>query len=480
MKKLTVIFLLLVLFAFPMSALADVAPPYNPPGSNVEPGSETTQVRMVAETVVISVRSDITPGSLGSARVTADFKMHNTGSQAENLAVRFPISSDDGRGAFPELSDLGVKVEGSQIPFRRVNYPDVRYGNDNVPWAEFDINFPAGQDVNIEVAYDLNGSGYYPFTAFYYILHTGAGWKDTIGSADIILRMPYPANVQNVIMNFEIGWAETTGGGVFQGNEVRWHFENFEPGDGPVQDMEFALVAPAVWSSVVTEQKNVAKNPNDGEAWGRLAKAYKESYFPTKGYRTDKGGIQVYQASLDAYQKCLTLLPDDAQWHAGYADLLASRAYWDQPVNSISDDALHALEEMRTALQLAPNDPKVLQVAENISYMFPDEMTKNDSGGYTFHGLPEATATPLSNPLAAPTQTETLIPAATATSPATETPAPQATATPLSQPTSTPPVTSTPQPTVPESKPASPLCGTAGLIPLAAIIWLKRKSSKLK
>src|SRR5215475_2778363 len=124
MKKITAIFLLLGLFAFPMSALADVAPPYNPPGSNVEPGSENTQVRMVAETVVISVRSDITPESLGSAHVTADFTMHNTGSQAENLAVRFPISSDDGRGAYPELSDMGVKVEGKQIPFRRVSYPD--------------------------------------------------------------------------------------------------------------------------------------------------------------------------------------------------------------------------------------------------------------------------------------------------------------------------------------------------------------------
>ena len=73
MKRFTIIFLLFALFAFPTLVLADVAPPINPPGSNLQPGSEITQVRMAAETVLIDVKSDTTPGSLGSARITADF-----------------------------------------------------------------------------------------------------------------------------------------------------------------------------------------------------------------------------------------------------------------------------------------------------------------------------------------------------------------------------------------------------------------------
>ena len=273
MKRLSFAFLILILFAFPSSALADVAPPINPPGSNLEPGSETTQVRMVAETVQIDVRTTDTQ-SLGTARVTADFTMRNLGSQSESMAVRFPISASDGRSEYPEITNLAIKVNGKQVSFRRANYPDIRYYNQDqdVPWAEFDVTFPVGQDVPIQVAYTLNGSGYMPFTAFYYILETGAGWKDTIGSADVILRLPYPASTQNVIMDLQIGWAETTSGGVFNGNEVRWHFDNFEPGpDGPVQNMEFALVAPVNWRTVLKERDNVAKNPNDSEAWGRLA-----------------------------------------------------------------------------------------------------------------------------------------------------------------------------------------------------------------
>jgi hypothetical protein len=312
------------------------------------------------------------------------------------MAVRFPISTNDGRGQYPEITDLVIKVNGNQFPFRRANYPDIRYYNqDNtVSWAEFDVTFPAGQEVPIQVAYNLNGSGYSPFTAFYYILETGAGWKDTIGSADIILRLPYQASAQNVIMNMQIGWAETPSGGVIEGNEVRWHFDNFEPNpDGPVQNMEFALVAPVAWQTVLKERNNVAKNPNDGEAWGRLAKSTKEIFLMNKGYRTDAGGEELYQSSIDAYEKCLALKPDDAQWHAGFADLLASRSYWDTLSNGPTTDTYRALDEIHTALELAPNDAKVLEIAQNISYMFPDGMSKTGSG-YEFPWLTQ-TPTPI-------------------------------------------------------------------------------------
>jgi hypothetical protein len=390
MKRLLSILPILCLLAFPSTVLADVAPPIYPPGSNLEPGSEITQVRMVAETVLIDVKAD---DGRGHARVTADFNMRNLGTTSENMAVRFPISANDGRGQYPEITDLAVQVNGKQVPFLRAIYPDITYPDEDVPWVEFNITFPVGQDVAIRVAYNLNGSGYLPFTAFYYILETGAGWKDSIGSADIILRLPYAANSQNVIMNMQIGWAETSPGGVTQGNEVRWHFDNFEPAPtSAVRNMEFALVAPKVWQNVLKQQDNVTKNPNDNEAWGQLARAYKEIFLMSRGYRTDAGGEDLYRLSIEAYEKCLALDPRDAQWHAGFADLLAGRSYFDSWTGP-TPDVYRALGEIHTALQLAPNDPKVLEIAQNISYYFPDGILQKENG-YDFPWLTQ-TPTPL-------------------------------------------------------------------------------------
>jgi hypothetical protein len=397
MRRLGFIFLVTLLLAFPSPALADVAPPYNPPGANPEPGSESTQVRMLAETVLIDVKND---GPRGSARIRADFTMRNLGGESESLAVRFPISANNGRGEFPELENLVIEVGGKQITYRRVNYPDVRYPHEGAPWAEFDVTFPAGQNVILQVAYDLSGTGYRPNTAFYYVLHTGAGWKGTIGSADVILRLPYAANTQNVIMDMQIGWALTTPGGEFEENEVRWHFEDFEPGpDSPVTDMEFGLVSPEMWISVLNERANVAANVGDGEAWGRLAKAYKEIFFLSKGYREDAGGMELYRLSVEAYEKCLSIKPDDAQWHAGFADLLIGRSYWDAWMNDPAPDTYRGLNEIHTALRLAPNDPVVLEIAENIRSMLPEGMTISERG----YDFPWLTQTP--TPLPPPSQT---------------------------------------------------------------------------
>jgi hypothetical protein len=400
MKRFSLALCLLIFFAVPGTVLADIAPPQNPPGSNLDPGAETTQVRMVAEIVLIEVQKDTMPGSLGWAHVTADFTMRNLGDTSESMAVRFPIAVNNGYdNSYPEITNVAIKVGGEQVAFRRANYP-AEFGifrDDIVPWAEFDVAFPVGQDVSIQVAYNLSGTGYSYrpfFTTFNYILETGAGWQDTIGSADIILHLPYEANIQNVIFD-EIGWGSTTPGGTFRDTELRWHYEDFEPGpEGPVQDMEFALVAPAAWQAILTERDNVTKNQNDGEAWGRLAKAYKEVFFYTKGYRTDKGGEELYAASIEAYEKCLSLKPDDAEWHAGFADLLAYHSY----VSNDSAETHRALEEIHSALQLAPNNSKVLEIAENVQLMFPEGMLKIENR----FDFPWLTQTPTLVPTIAP------------------------------------------------------------------------------
>jgi hypothetical protein len=460
MKYLGFIVLLFALLAFPLNVRADVAPPYNPPGSNPQPGAEGTQVRMAAETVVVAVQRDITPESLGSAHVTADFTMHNLGKADESMAARFPIAASDGRSSYPEITNLLIKVNGKQIQYRRANYPDIRYQMGEAPWAEFDVTFPAGQDVPISVAYDLKGTGYYPYTAFYYILETGAGWKDTIGSADIILRLPYEANPQNVVIDFEIGWATTPTGGVFQGNEVRWHFDNFEP--GREQNMEFALVAPSTWQNVLTARENVTKHPNDGETWGMLGKAYKQVFQMSKGYREDAGGQELYRLSIEAYEKCLSLKPNDAQWHAGFADLLASHVMWRFTEINANPETYRALNEIHTALELAPNDPVVRETALNMTYMLDGGIIQVDNE-FDFPWLTQ-TPTPW------PTFESTTAPVDQATPTMPTTPAPTATGVPQAVAVST-------RAQAPAATPASaprkssPLCGSAAFLPLVVVAW---------
>ena len=57
MRRLVMISIIIVLLIFPTPAKADIAPPAQPPGSNLQPGTESTQVQMAAETVLIDVQA---------------------------------------------------------------------------------------------------------------------------------------------------------------------------------------------------------------------------------------------------------------------------------------------------------------------------------------------------------------------------------------------------------------------------------------
>jgi hypothetical protein len=266
MKRILWVSLVLLLLATPSAAFADIAPPMNPPGANPGPGSETTQVRMMAETVLIEVLRNTPSGSLARALVTADFTMRNLGTESESMAARFPIGGNDGFGNYPEIEDLRVKVDGRTVGTRRTEGVDPKYGSASAPWAEFNVTFPPGEDVQVRVTYALDGSGEQAYASFYYILETGAGWKDTIGSADLVVRLPYDASPHNVILDYGTGWSTTTSGGVISGREIRWHHEDFEPG----REHHLGLLGPALdWLGVLTERENVAANPTGrpGDGW---------------------------------------------------------------------------------------------------------------------------------------------------------------------------------------------------------------------
>jgi tetratricopeptide (TPR) repeat protein len=429
-----------------------------PPGANLQPGEESTKVRMVSENVLIEVQEEAVGDILGIAHVTAAFTMLNLGEEAERLAVRFPLSTNDGFSRYPEIDDLAVTVNDEPVNIRRVTELD-KYDYP-LPWAEFDVDFPPGEEVMIEVSYTLTGMGEYPYTSFAYLMETGAGWQGTIGSADLTVQLPYEANEYNVFIDSSPGWGHTTPGAVLAGREVRWHYEDIEP--EAKHNLSIALVLPSAWTKVLTEQRNVEDDPLDGEAWGRLGKLYKEISRLRRSTRDDDGGQQLLRMSIEAYEKAVSLLPDDALWHAGFAELLFDHYYWE--------------EYNQAAYELKPNDPFILALLSEINSALPEALDM-DGERYVFAWL---TATPTSQ--MSPTSSKTALPPEPATpTPVPSTPSP----TPESEREQLPTNTVPPAPKEPTTTPVAtttspllPLCGSALVIPFAALLMRKKRRNQ--
>ncbi len=315
-------------------ALADVAPPQPPVGSDISPGDEITQVRMESEYVVLSIHSD--PEYVwGRADITATFNMMNTGDEDEYLRVRYPLhhnleeleifESTEDCGVYPgtPVKDLQVWVDDEPVAVDIQYETTIDYEASSreerdifmdIPcWGHFNVYFPSQQSVIIKVSYHVSGyerggGG----TDFNYLIGTGAGWKDTIGSATIVARFPYPVSE----LNIEGCWPDNCN---ISGWEVSWFFEDFEP-EGLVG---LKTVNPSIWDQVIIEQKRLETDNQDGEAWGRLAKAYKDSLKERKGFLiiNDKYDEEVFVLSYFAYKEATSLLPLDPDWHYGLADL---------------------------------------------------------------------------------------------------------------------------------------------------------------
>lgn len=422
------LFFTVVAFSLPMSVQADIAPPEAPPSSSVVPGVEATQVRMEAETVIMDVSPDPKNEEKAISRTQATFTMRNLGMVEEQMEVRFPLSLSF-VGYYPEISDIRVMVNGRQVSTARrtllykVGSPI--HGELEIPWAVFDVVFPPGQDVLIDVMYTAQGYGNFPIETFRYILETGAGWRDSIGSADIIVRLPYKIDTKNFLGRDSTDVLTSFSDPILNGNEARWHFENLEPTSD--DNIIFSIVTPSLWKKVQSELERVSNNPNDGEAWGRLAKAYKESIRMPKGYlRGDAAAEDVYLSSKGAYENCLALLPNDSLWHYGYADLLWSKYYFGFYLRRENDvDRLLPLilSHLQIALELDANNQKAKDLLAWIDLAVPDAVQMDD-GNITFLGL---TATPeIPTPWLPPT--EMALPTPTQTPPPTQTEIPIPTA----------------------------------------------------
>ena len=224
---------------------------------------------------------------------------------------------------------------------------------------------------------------------------------------------------------------------------------------------------------------NIDNNPEDGEAWGRLGKLYKEISNFRKWLRPDEGGRELYNLSVESYEKAVELKPNDALWHAGFADLLWFKYYFEDYMAGSTDltDLERAIEHIKIAYDLNQTHPKILYVLDDMRFAMPEIMVK-EGEEYIFLYL---TATPVFPPTSTPTTTPSpkLLPNTPTSKPsATETSHP-----PTSTSTITPGITTLDTQATEASAPAQtmdrpglPFCGEAVFIPLGVLIgWFWRK-----
>lgn len=311
-------------------ARANAAPPESASGAGPAPDSDATHVRMVAEQVTLTVAS-----GGRQAAVQGHYRLRNEGSQTERLAVRFPLSylTDEGnaRPPCPEIRDLQVRVDGQAVRWTRQQSTPISYCHqERAPWAVFEVAFPAGQDVVVEVAYTQEAWGYEPYWVLTYIVETGAGWYGTIGQGEIRVVMPYAVSPGNIVLDGSVGYGRTSPRPRMEGQTLIWTFTDLEP---TAQDNIWVLyVDPEWWADVEKWRAQTRSRPQDGDAWGFLGLAIKRviadpiGWEMARGLRADSGARALLQEALDAYAQAVRLAPEDPDWHFGYGELLAAAA----------------------------------------------------------------------------------------------------------------------------------------------------------
>jgi hypothetical protein len=388
--------------------------------------------------------------------------MRNLSSTAEQMAVRFPIGESDGWGNTPEIKDISISVDGKTVPTRVINGEDPNGMSEAVPWVEFDVKFPPGEDVHIQVSYLLEAAGEMPFIWFTYVFSTGAGWKGTIGNAVLFVRFPYEVSQLNVLPNLNAVEPEMVEGHKISANELKWVFTEFEP--EARDNFKITIAAPSVWQELLQEQEWVSSHALDGDAWGQVGKLSKDLAFSSRrrGFRAvwiinDIGAQALYQMSLAAYENAVRLNKIDAISHAGLADLLGYYAYYAgiEGINTMPE-IMRALEEMHTALKLAWKAERVLTIANELTFYLNGGMVQNG----TEFDFPWLTATPTTTPTTTPLPPTETLQAGTATATVVR-----------------PSATLQPSATATPEKRFYPLCGSAILMPLllGGLVVYRRK-----
>ena len=379
--------------------LADMAPPAQPPGSVLSPGDNSTMVQMVSEKVTIQVGEianlyyATNTFKAVNAQVSASFFMQNQGQTDEKLQARFPLSNFTGEGdhsfQFPEIQNFRVWVNQVEKKWVVTETSNNNKDNPAIRWASFEVAFPVGTEVKVDVSYRLQSTGYLPQARFDYILETGAGWFGAIGSGEIILALPYPASAENVNLS------GTVSGSQMKGNAIRWNFSNLEP---TKQDNWHAtIISPDTWQSILDLRKRLEKTPGDVSLLTALGEKYEYIAFGKGPWMVNSGMEPIILKCREVYQKAIMLKPNDADLHIKFAGILLAMFQNPEQFKPNVSTAEDVYRELKNAYTIDPQN-------ELVSQMYAD-LTRNQSVN-----LPPLNAEPTQAVTAKPAPTYTSAP----------------------------------------------------------------------
>jgi hypothetical protein len=264
-------------------------------------------------------------------------------------------------------------------------------------WSGFEVTFPLDQDVLIRVDYVMTPERGFEddnLHAFQYVLQTGAGWKGTIGRANIVVHFPYFVSDQNVLSG-------TTPGYQTLYDEIYWSFQDLEP--TPADNIFVAFIRPSTWQKMFELQKNVKADVHDVPSWNELAEFYRQ--LSCCNYKSLRYPDLMSKAEK-AWQQNLAANPEDPRANSGYANFLYETVFW----NTVNGDTEAAnnlqtiLHYIRLALEKDPRDEMALEVLQKLRNVIPD---------LPFTAPP--TFTPTTGPSETPTPGNTITPRPTNT-----------------------------------------------------------------
>jgi hypothetical protein len=255
--------LLASLIAFP--AQADVGLPPAHPGWSISPGDFVTNVQMVSEEVLIDVQTEP-----DQAEVEAVFHMLNQSSVEETFDVWFPLGEEIYAGKEDRLfkaDDFRAWVGENEVDVTIDGLDEAK-----LVWAHWPVSFPAGESVVLRVTYKLapalgHSTGWHQ--RYEYMLETGAGWKDAIESARIIVHAPYSLTEPNHLFQVGDPFYVKPLGYAPQGDNLIWTFYGLEP--TAEHNIDFYVFYPSIWASILEAHEDIKATGGSGESHWELA-----------------------------------------------------------------------------------------------------------------------------------------------------------------------------------------------------------------
>jgi hypothetical protein len=217
-------------------------------------------IRPYSENIITLKKEDLTiqfvPGKQAKnniygvetlAHVSATFVFVNTGEKV-SLKMGFPFGLAKMRGFnTPNVQNVSVEMDGKKITTNFLTTENNEYD----PWVYFNTEFKANETKTLKVTYDALPAGGY----FLYVLKTGALWKGPIGELNIDLKFPYSATYPNVL-------SVTPGGYTIKGNDIIYHFKNYEPDENII-----VKFLPYDFANEIAPLRETAYKTNAPEDW---------------------------------------------------------------------------------------------------------------------------------------------------------------------------------------------------------------------